>query len=387
MESIYALTILVIIWGIGEVIAEKTKALLSVTLVVAVFLIVGFWLGLPKTIIVDAAVIDIATVLIGILIASLGTTIDFNELKKQWKTVLVSLTTVIGAVTAIILIGGLLIGHDASVAGAPIFSGANVAVLLMTEALNAKGLGELAVFCVLILVTQNYIGIPLASLLLRKEAKTFLQSKKVEKYYDLDTNQTEAKKRKLLQLPASLNKSSIHLAKLGIAASIAYFLASLMNGAIHYFVMALLIGILLTELGFLERDSLNKSQSGLLIIMLTTLIIFNNLQQVAPIDIINMFFPLMVVLGLGIGAVILIGTLIAKIIKESPYLCIAMGLTCTFGFPTTMIMPKEVATAYGKTDKEKKAIENYMSSRMIVAGFVTVTISSVVIAGFVVKLL
>jgi hypothetical protein len=64
-----------------------------------------------------------------------------------------------------------------------------------------------------------------------------------------------------------------------------------------------------------------------------------------------------------------------------------LGLTCTFGFPTTMLMSKEVAKAIGSTDEERIAIENYILPKMVTAGFVTVTITSVLIAGVVVGML
>ena len=41
----------------------------------------------------------------------------------------------------------------------------------------------------------------------------------------------------------------------------------------------------------------------------------------------------------------------------------------------------------GETEDQRKALENYLLPKMLVAGFVTVTITSVVLAGFVVNIL
>ena len=55
------------------------------------------------------------------LTVSLGTTIDFTELRRQWKVVVTALCGVCGAVAAIVLIGRPFIGSEMAIAGAPIF--------------------------------------------------------------------------------------------------------------------------------------------------------------------------------------------------------------------------------------------------------------------------
>ena len=174
MNAIQAAVVLLIIFSFGEIIANKTKAVLSTTLVIAIVLLISFWLGLTPKIFEIAQISGISGTLIGILLASMGTLIDFPELARQWKTVIIGFACVAAAVTAIILLGIPVIGRQMAIAGAPIFAGANAATLIMTTALNEKGLPQIASFCVLVLVTQNFIGIPIASFLLRKEARLFI---------------------------------------------------------------------------------------------------------------------------------------------------------------------------------------------------------------------
>ena len=75
-------------------------------------------------------------VIAGILIVSLGTTIDFPELRRQWKVVVTALVCVVGATLAIILIGYPLIGKEMALSVAPIFAGGSAATLIMTTALD-----------------------------------------------------------------------------------------------------------------------------------------------------------------------------------------------------------------------------------------------------------
>lgn len=176
MEAIYALTILMAIFAFGEIVAKSTKAILSTTLVISLVLMISFWCGLPSDIFDRAGVSSMGMILVGLLITSLGTMMDFSELKRQWKTVLISLAGVVLGVALIIFAGQFLVGKNMALAGAPIFAGGNTAALIMTKAFSDKGIDALGVFCILMLVTQNFVGIPIASVLLRKEAKLFIVS-------------------------------------------------------------------------------------------------------------------------------------------------------------------------------------------------------------------
>ncbi len=389
MTATIAFSILLAIFALGEIIAEKTRAVLSATLVIAVVLLVAFWCGLPADIFDTACLTSISNVLIGILITSLGTMIDFPELKRQWKTVILSLAGVIAGVLVIILVGPALVGRDMALAGAPIFAGANTAALLMMNALEAKGLSDLSTFVILVLVTQNFIGIPIASQLLRRDAKAFLAvPDNLKIYAKKDDRKTETKaKRKPLQLPAMFDKPSIHLLKLALVAALAQKAAGLTGGKVHFFVFALLFGILFGELGFLDKNSLPRTASNGFIIFATTVIIFTNLAKTTPAQVGSMILPLLAVLLLGVAGVFIVGYLASKLLKTSPGLSISLGLTCTFGFPTTMLMSQEVAKAMSSNEEERTALENYLLPKMVTAGFVTVTITSVLIAGAVVNLL
>ena len=137
MAPVLALTILLCIYAVGELIAQKTKAVFSTVLGIAILLLVGFWSGiLPRTLIEDAQVTGFGNVIAGLLIVSLGTTIDFAELRRQWKVVVTSVCCVCGAVAAIIVIGIPVIGRDMAIASAPIFAGGSAATLIMTTALD-----------------------------------------------------------------------------------------------------------------------------------------------------------------------------------------------------------------------------------------------------------
>ncbi|WP_295738248.1 hypothetical protein [uncultured Oscillibacter sp.] len=389
MTGIAALTILLCVYAAGELIAQKTKAVFSTVLGIALILLAGFWSGaLPRTLIEDAQVSGFGNLIAGILIVSLGTTIDFPEIKRQWKVVVISICCVLGSVAAIILLGGPIMGMDMAVAGAPIFAGGSAATLIMTTTLKEKGLELAGTFCIVLYVTQKFIGVPIASLLLRRTALRFREEPELVAQYSEQVQETSVqRKRGLLELPALFSRPSVYLAKLGMVAVAAYYTAKLTNGAVHYFVLCLVMGALFFALGFLEKGILAKTQSGGLITFFVTILIFSNLATTTPQQVVSVLVPLLAAAVLGVAGTVAVGFVAGKLLKVPFGLAVSLGISCTFGFPTTMLIPQEVSEAIGRNDREKAAILNYLLPKMLTAGFVTVTIASVLIAGFVVNML
>ncbi|MFC3928037.1 hypothetical protein ACVR05_10375 [Streptococcus caprae] len=390
LPGIVALAILLTIFAISELIAQETKAVLSTVLSVAIILLLGFWTGiLPKSIFEDAGLSNFGLLVAGMLITSLGTTLDFQELKTQWKVVVISLLGVVGS-SALILLGGQLFGLKAyAITGAPIFAGGNAATLIMTEALKGHGMDAVITYCMALLILQKFIGIPIASMLLKKEAQIFRQdAKNLELYSKVKEKTVSAGAKKgLLSLPDKLQRPSVYLAKLALVAALSHYIALAMNGLLHYFVVCLIMGVLAFSLGFLEKGILQKTQSSVLINFLVTIVIFSNLSATTPQQVLQVLAPLATFMVLGVGGIFIIGYLAGKVFKLSPLLSIALGISCTFGFPTTMFLPQEVSVAVGQTKEEVQAIENYLLPKMLVAGLVTVTISSVILAGIAVHYL
>ena len=60
-----------------------------------------------------------------------------------------------------------------------------------------------------------------------------------------------------------------------------------------------------------------------------------------------------------------------------------MGASALFGFPTTYILANEIANSVGENDAEKNYLRSHLQPHMVIAGIVTVSISSVVFAGIV----
>jgi hypothetical protein len=168
---------------------------------------------------------------------------------------------------------------------------------------------------------------------------------------------------------------------------LALYCADLMGGAINKFVVALLLGILFKELGFLEAKILDKANGSGLTLFMLFLLVYWYLPKATPDALLSMIFPIVVVFALGIIAVALTAFAMSKIFGYSWRLCMAIGISCMFGFPGTYIIPEEVAKAHGKNDEERNYLLGLFLPKMLVAGFITVSIASVFVSSFMVKFL
>lgn len=89
------------------------------------------------------------------------------------------------------------------------------------------------------------------------------------------------------------------------------------------------------------------------------------------------------VIGVVSGGIVAV--LVGRLIHFSWEMSICMAVTALFGFPGTYQIPVEVAKAVGETPEETEAIQNAIMPKMIIAGVVSVSIVSGLLAGVMAK--
>lgn len=390
MESLLSLSFVLIVYSIGDYISQKTKSIVSMMFTASALFLVGFWLGVPETLFEDAQLMGIGSLLIGLLITHMGTLLNFEDLKVQWKTVLIGLSAVVGIGVFLFAAGTPILGKEYAVAAAPPISGGVVAAIIMGEVATAKGFNDIAVFATILVVVQGFFGYPIASYFLNKEAKLILKRKNEFTQENLTTSnskgQAVSRKKIIPPLPKELQTSFVLLAKLSLTALLSFKLAELTNNIIHPYVMCLLVGIIACEIGFLERDILTQSNSSGLAMVGLMAVIFSSLAKATPDMILSLLFPIVASLTLGTIGIIIFSAIVGKLLGISPSMSIAIGSSALFGFPGTYIISNEVATANAKNEEEKQMILAEILPKMLVAGFITVTIASVILAGVMAKM-
>ena len=386
MSGVISLTILLVIYAVSELISRKTNGIIDTVLTISILALVGFWTGiLPKNLFTNSGVEAFGMAVVGLMLTSLGTTINLAELKRQWKVVLIAILGAIGSCILIVLVALLVNRKNFGIVGAPIFAGGNAATLVLLNALRAKNMQLLSTYALAVLTFQNLIGIPVATYALRKEARRYLGSGEVELAEKAQTQETP--KRRPLQLPEIFDTPIINLAKLGLVASLSYGVSLLIHGTINYLVLCFVFGIIFYQLGFLSDSIMDKTSSSGMITFLVTIVILGSLANTTPRTVMAVLVPLLVCLVVGTVGVLVTAIVSAKVFTVSREMAVALGMTCTFGFPTTMILSQEVASSTGQNIEEQTALENYLLPKMLTAGLVTVTLVSVFFAGFAVNYL
>ena len=390
MNAILAAAVIFVVFAAGDMISAKTKAIVSVLLVASVVFLVGFWTGVfPTTMFADSTLLSMAGLLVTMLLVHLGTTIKLRDFGAQWRTVIIAAVACIAISAAVYFIGQLIIDRGFALVGAPILSGGVVATLQMQEMAQKADLPQLAVFATMVMCAQGFVGYPVASLCLKSEAKRIKAQLDAGELsvasQDAEKAAAASRKKLIPALPAKYNTPNVVLAKVVLVALLSVFVSSLFHDAVNKLVWCLIFGVLCKELGFLDEDALGKANATGIVMPIITLSIFTNLASATPEMVVSMVVPLLVVIAIGTVAFAVVSILIGKIFHYSWQMSVAIGSSCLFGFPGTVIISNEVSESTGTTPEEKTYINAQIMPKMLVAGMVTVSITSVLVAGVMCK--
>lgn len=170
-----ALFIIVLILYIGDAIAVRTKAWIPSVFVCAVLFLLGYWTFFPKNIVSIAGIPQVVAVtLMYLLITNMGTLLSLKELLRQWKTILISLSGILGIIVFIYAVGMVLFDLNTILVAIPPLVGGIVSSLIMSKGAADAGLIDLSVFAILIYVMQGFAGYPLTAVMLKREGRRVL---------------------------------------------------------------------------------------------------------------------------------------------------------------------------------------------------------------------
>ena len=388
MTAILSAAVIFVVFAAGDMISAKTKAIVSMLLVASVVFLAGFWTNIfPSTLFADSTLLSMAGLLVTMLLVHLGTTIKLRDFGAQWRTVIISALACVAISVAVYFLGQLIVDRGFALVGAPILSGGVVATLQMTEMANNASRPELAVFATLVMCAQGFVGYPVASLCLKSEAKRLKRDIDAGSVTLAPVNaaQTATRKKLIQALPAKYNTPNTIIAKVILVALLSTWVSSLFHDAVNKLVWCLIFGVLLKELGFLDEDALGKANATGIVMPIITLSIFTNLASATPEMVGSMVVPLLVCVVIGTIAFSLASILVGKLFGYSWQMSMAIGSSCLFGFPGTVIISNEVSESTGTTEEEKAYISAQIMPKMLVAGMVTVSITSVLVAGVMCK--
>lgn len=376
----YALTL-----AIGDFVSAKTKGIVSTVLVVGIIYVIGYFTGLvPRDTITNSGLLTIVSGF-GMLavVTNLGTMININQLIAEWKSVVVSLfgLAILGVI--FYLVGVPLFGREYALAAFPPVAGGNVSTLMVSDAANEAGRTDIASFAWLLCVLQLFVGIPTAAFILRIYCAKLVKS---ERFKSGEAEKGILKKeiniRFLPAIPQTYNTSNVIMMKLLLVTWIASLLGNLtgISGAI----LCLVLGVVFCEIGFLDRNSLQSSGMMNLILFCMIAAAPANFASLTPENIGSMLLVVVVFLVIGAVALAAGGMIMGKLLRVNGILAAALSLNAMFGFPFNLMITEDIIRALNLSETEGERLREMVLPKMVVAGFTSVTVASVVIAGLVI---
>lgn len=389
MSQMLALTIVLAILYIGDIVATRTKAWIPSVFVCAVLFLIGYWTFFPKDIVSIAGIGPVvATMLMYLLITNMGTLLSLKELKNQWKAIVISLAGIVGIIAILFTIGALLFDLKTMIVAVPPLVGGVVAALVMSEGASAAGLEDLAVFAIVIYVIQGFAGYPITSIVLKREAKRLLKEHQQGNIQSVtqveeDVEQSSEQPKLFRKIPAKYNTEYFKFFRLALVGLLAYGTSTALAPVVtvNALVLCLVFGVLASTFGFLERQPLQKANGFGFAIMGLMLFIFDGLKQASPEMLMRIIVPLVVSIVLAVIGMYIFSFIAGKVLKVSPNLAFAVSLTALYGFPADYILTNEVVKSSTADQKEREMLLSHMLPPMLVGGFISVTITSVILAG------
>lgn len=395
MSQMLALVLVLLILFAGDVVAVRTKAWVPSIFISAVLFLVGYWTFFPENIVEIAGIPSVvATMLMYLLITNMGTLLSLKELGRQWKTILIALSGIVGIIVFLFAIGTFLFDFQTVVVAIPPLVGGVVSALIMSEGASEAGLASLSVFAIVIYVVQGFAGYPLTSIVLKQEGRRILglyRSGKLEENAlaakseaTAESTAKEANELRLFKkLPAKYNTDFFKFFRLALVAYLAYLVSTLLNPIVEIspFVLCLLFGVLAASIGFLEKQPLQKANGFGFAILGLMLFIFDGLKRATPSMMLEILYPMIGVIVIGVVGMYVFSWIAGKLLKVSPRMAFAVSLTALYGFPADYIITNEVIKSLTEDETERELLTNRMLPPMLVGGFITVTIVSVILAG------
>ena len=385
---LFCFMVYVIIMAIGDCISSLTKSRVSGLFVAMVLYLIGFQTGLiPADSVSQTGLVGLAAGWgIAILLVGMGTMMDIKTLLSQWKTVTIALMGLVGLGIATFTVSSWVVGHEWAYAAAAPISGGIIAGNITADAANAAGRPDIAAFAFLVVGVQGFIGIPICSNLLKSYTDKIIKGEVV--MADLSGSGAEEKPKLIKGFPKFMESDNNLFARLAITAYIGFLLSTYATaGKVNVNVMYLIVGIIAYMIGFLPTNAHIVSHGSGILMLCVMAVVFGNLATISMNDLVNMILPLIVTLLIGAAFVLLFGFITGKILKVDWRLCGAIAICCTIGYPGTGIICDEISRSLECDEELRQKITDHITPPIIISGFTSVTIASVIFAGIMAPLI
>ena len=381
----FGLFVLCFAFWIGDLFNSRTKGIISGLLAASVLYIIGYLSGVIPT--DQPAALGLGA-MIGsygqmIIVVNLGTMVSLNDLLKQWKTVLTCLVSLAVMVFAVGALGTMLFGREIGLLAVAPISGGAVASAMVAETATNAGRADLAALAMLFNVLQLLFGVPASSFLLKKYCTKMAARGLTGLQKEQESGNLRVNLRILKPVPDSCNTKYLILAKLSLIAFFAAAFSQATSNVLPAAIAALLLGVILTEIGFLDRKSLQKSNFYDFFMFAFMAYLVSAFSSLTIERLISFLVPLLVLLLTGVVSLAAGAAVMGKALHMDWALAASLGPSAMFGYPFSQFICEDVVREMHLPGSESEQLLQDIMPKMVIAGFVTVTIASVFIAGII----
>lgn len=380
--------IVLIVFALGDIVGKITKGKLSGMMVVMLLFLVGFLTKLiPADIIDQGGLTALSKLAIAMVLFNMGTTLNVKQLIEEWRTVLMAALCMLASCVVMLLVSPI-IGFDTVLVGMPVINGAAMATSLMASAAAEKGLATAAALCAVIYSVQKFVGAPIASAMGIRYGKKLLKAYRENpaQFKKQETGNGASAKVSFADKHKEWYSANVMMALVAAGSWVAHILGDLTP--INYSIWALLLGVACAASGLVPTKPLQKSNSYGLMMVAVFGSIIPSLAKVSLSDLGTMAFQTIVLFIAALIGVALVGWVLPtwKLVGDKD-LAVGIGVEQFLGFPSNVVICREVGDAVGETPEEKAFIEDTLNVPYVVGGITVITVLSTMLAGFVINML
>ena len=380
--------IVLIVFALGDIVGKITKGKLSGMMVVMLLFLVGFLTKLfPADIIDQGGLTALSKLAIAMVLFNMGTTLNVKQLIEEWRTVLMAVLCMLASCVVMLLVSPI-IGFDTVLVGMPVINGAAMATSLMASAAAEKGLATAAALCAVIYSVQKFVGAPIASAMGIRYGKKLLKAYRENpaQFKKQETGNGASAKVSFADKHKEWYSANVMMALVAAGSWVAHILGDLTP--INYSIWALLLGVACAASGLVPTKPLQKSNSYGLMMVAVFGSIIPSLAKVSLSDLGTMAFQTIVLFVAALIGVALVGWVLPtwKLVGDKD-LAVGIGVEQFLGFPSNVVICREVGDAVGETPEEKAFIEDTLNVPYVVGGITVITVLSTMLAGFVINML
>lgn len=380
--------IVLIVFALGDIVGKITKGKLSGMMVVMLLFLVGFLTKLiPADIIDQGGLTALSKLAIAMVLFNMGTTLNVKQLIEEWRTVLMAALCMLASCLVMLLVSPI-IGFDTVLVGMPVINGAAMATSLMASAAAEKGLATAAALCAVIYSVQKFVGAPIASAMGIRYGKKLLKAYRENpaQFKKQETGNGASAKVSFADKHKEWYSANVTMALVAAGSWVAHILGDLTP--INYSIWALLLGVVCAASGLVPTKPLQKSNSYGLMMVAVFGSIIPSLAKVSLSDLGTMAFQTIVLFAAALIGVALVGWVLPtwKLVGDKD-LAVGIGVEQFLGFPSNVVICREVGDAVGETPEEKAFIEDTLNVPYVVGGITVITVLSTMLAGFVINML